>query len=65
MPFKTAYTDPALDNFVPVAAVRRAIAHDLDRVRALRWTHQTQIALHPGSLGFQYQAEQADIQIVF
>ena len=29
VPFKTAYTDPALDNFVPVAAVRAAIAQRL------------------------------------
>ena len=30
VPFKTAYTDPALDNFVPVAHVRAAIAQRLD-----------------------------------
>jgi len=29
VPFKTAYTDPALDNFVPVAHVRAAIAQRL------------------------------------
>lgn len=29
VPFKTAYTDPALDDYVPVAAVREAIAQRL------------------------------------
>ncbi len=29
VPFKTAYTDPALDDYVPVATVRQSIAHRL------------------------------------
>jgi hypothetical protein len=38
---------------------------DLDRAPSYRWTHETQLALHPGSLGFQYQSQQADVKLIF
>jgi hypothetical protein len=38
---------------------------DLERPREFRWTHQTQLSLHPGSLGFAFVSEQSDIKLVF
>lgn len=38
---------------------------DLDRTSPYRWTHETQLALHPGSLGFAYQSQQADLRLNF
>lgn len=45
VPFKTAYTDPALDDYVPVAAVREAIAQRLDSLK-----EEGDLALHDDDL---------------
>ena len=60
VPFKTAYTDPALDNFVPVAHVRAAIAQRLATLAMDEADAQQVLATVDDTLAGEVTVERSD-----
>ena len=60
VPFKTAYTDPALDNFVPVAHVRAAIAQRLNTLGLADADARQVLATVDETLAGEVTAERSD-----
>jgi len=61
IPYKTAYTDPALDNFVPVAAARELVKTRLERLALNRRQEDAIMAAVAGALRGETTVERGDV----
>ena len=61
VPFKTAYTDPALDDYVPLSAARSVVADTLDTLTLTRERIDTLLAAIDDTLSGEITVQRSDV----